>query len=531
MRYTTLAAALVVGLTTAGPALAQDAQLVDLERLFFPVGDHALIAVPGSFGIIYGQVDPITVAVEEPGEADATRTDAYGHVHFRFSPSLTLTGNTWPVFQVYQLAGELEGRFWIDSTVPASLALDPELQNRSARENEGLFEPIQAYALAAGRRVAIKAGLMRSNWGTGLLANDGLDAKRPTVRTSPFGYSRFSDRVIRVQVGYFPFDPPRRAAQDAARPPPPLTIALAGDAVMQDSTADWAEGDRTYNGIIAAIMQLDRVSAGIYGVYRNQSHASSEGDTEVFVGDLQVMGHILDPRGETKLWVEAELAGMLGTTTYSQSVFLPEGYDIASWGGLLRVGVEHGAMEAVVETGHATGDDNSFDDTLHTFSFNREYRVGLLMFREVLKATTAVSAYNIADETFRAEPPRGYERLANGGSVQGATYLNPRVLLRASESFALMGGLLLGWAPSGYTDPFRSGVAGGASVGPRGAVEPTFIGAEVDLGLQVDVAFEHIKLRGRAELAWFTPGDVFDDAQGNSAADVIGFWFHTGVIF
>ena len=46
---------------------------------------------------------------------------------------------------------------------------------------------------------------------------------------------------------------------------------------------------------------------------------------------------------------------------------------------------------------------------------------------KMLKTTTAVGAFNVADETYRAEPPRGHERIASGGAMTTA-FVVPAVL-------------------------------------------------------------------------------------------------------
>ncbi len=197
-------------------------------------------------------------------------------------------------------------------------------------------------------------------------------------------------------------------------------------------------------------------------------------------------------------------------------------------GGLARFGLETGMFKGVLEAGSASGDDNPFDDQVRGFSFDREYRVGLLLFREVLRTATAVTAYNVADPAYRGAPPRGFDRIATGGAVRGATYVNPRFTLKPTDGLHVFAGFLYAASDGEYVDAFRSGLEGGAPVGPRGARAADDLGWEVDLGVRYAFDVERVRLAVRAEGAWFVPGEVFDDEDGAALNDIFGFWLNLG---
>ncbi|MCA9515523.1 MAG: hypothetical protein KC635_11305, partial [Myxococcales bacterium] len=374
---------------------------------------------------------------------------------------------------------------------------------------------------AAGDHVALQLGLMRSGWGLGLLANPGELVAFDDDESSPFGYPRQADRNLRAQLAVFPL---ARARADA---PPPLTVALAFDAVIDDDTAHWADGDRAYQGIAAVRGHAGPVAAGFYAVHRRQTHHEG-GETVVTVLDVTARASLIKRPG-LEAWLEGEGALILGSSSLAQSPTDPGAYDVGAAGGILRFGVRAGVFTGVIEAGTASGDDNPFDDEVHGFSFDREYRVGLLLFRELLRDETAVTAANIEDPTYRGSPPRGYETLATEGAVRGASYVNPRATFHITDDLRLDLGFLWAASDGDYVDAFQSGLIGGAAVGPRGARAADSLGYEVDAGLRYRLRVGSVLvLEARLQGAWCRPGAVFDTADGEAADDLYGLLAELG---
>ena len=485
------------------------------------MGDHGILALPGTLRLHAGRVDPIPVAVANPLFPSETPADSQAHARLRFEPTMTWIGYGWPMFQAVQL--RLDGDVTVHSWPPADpdvLAHDPVAQARTATAHLRLME---ASLLAAGKHVALRAGLVRSSWGTGLLANDGAEPDA-TAGSSPFGVALQADRVARIQVAYHAL-PARRGATGVPTGRPSLTLALAGDMVVDDDTARWQDGDRAYHVIGAVRGSVGGVEGGLYAVHRIQAHGQG-GDSRLSVVD----GHLKIVHDGRRLrgWLEGELAAIHGSTTYVESALHEGAFDVASTGGVLRFGVESGPLEIAVEAGMASGDDNPFDGQIRSFTFDRSYRVGLLMFREGMRQTSAATAINLADPGHRASPPRGFERVATGGAVRGAIYINPRLAYRPYPGLTLQLGYLHGQSEEDATDAFQSGLAGGASVGPLGAPGTRDLGDEIDVGLEVRRRWAGIDLLGRLEAGWWRPGSVFATPSGEDPAPVFGSWLRMG---
>lgn len=512
------AAALIAPAPAA--AAPPERPLFDPTRLHWTIGEHLAIAVPGEVWLDVGRVTEIPILVADPAGQRATPggTSVTGRV--RVEPALVLSGASWAPFSFYRLYADLDlvrhdlavgdGR--------AILAAD-----RDGRATTGRFGAmLQALNLvAASEHVAIELGLARSAWGLGLLANPGEPVAFDDDESSPFGTPRTADRNLRAQVAAFPLGRPR---PDAA---PPLTVALAFDAVIDDDTARFSDGDRAYQGIAAVRGHTGPVAAGFYAVHRRQRHHEG-GETIVTV--LDVTGRVtLVHRPGLETWLEGEGALILGSSSLAQSPTDPGAFDVGAAGGVLRFGVRAGVFTGVLEAGTASGDDNPFDDQLHTFSFDREYRVGLLLFRELLRAESAVTAANIADPTCRGAPPRGYDALATEGAVRGASYVNPRATFHITPDLRLDLGFLWAASDGDYVDAFQAGLIGGAPVGPRGARAQAGLGYELDAGLRYRLRVgEALVLEARLQGAWCRPGAVFDTARGAAADDLYGLLAELG---
>ncbi|MEC9071685.1 MAG: hypothetical protein VX938_04860, partial [Myxococcota bacterium] len=303
-------------------------------------------------------------------------------------------------------------------------------------------------------------------------------------------------------------------------PPRLLGLSVATDAVVDDDTSNWLDGDRTYQALAAVRGRYGHLHGGLYFVHRVQEHQTG-GRTRVEVLDAYVHNTLV--RGPIRAWFEAELAGVVGETTYVSAATEPGPFEIFSSGGVIRAGLNVGDLSAVVESGVASGDNNPFDNKLREFSFDRSFKVGLLMFSEGLRQTTAVSAYNVADPTLRGTPPPGIDRIPSGGAVRGATYVNPRVVWTPSPHFALYLGYVHAESEEDYTDPFQSGLAGGESRGPFGAPGQRNLGDEVDVGVATSFgATDGARFKARLEAGWWRPGSVFQDPEGVAPGDIKG---------
>lgn len=236
----------------------------------------------------------------------------------------------------------------------------------------------------------VRGGQQPSHWGMGIVANDG---DHPSL----FGDYRYGNIVEQVLFATKPFGVKS-----------PFVVALAGNLVYRDNVAILTNGDRALQGILAAFYEQGPDMLGVYGVYRDQSHAQQSGanflySDNIHVGVIDLAGHfarpIAVPNETAYVFGAFEAATELGATDEERTVYqLPGGpwTKIQAYGGSATLGVvlaghegkkpESGAMAsrpdlyghvvAQVEVGYASGDANPDDTTEKRFVFNPTTRWG-----------------------------------------------------------------------------------------------------------------------------------------------------------
>lgn len=483
----------------------------------YELAERWVLDVPTHVRIVTGHLSPLDVAVEDPDLPDTVELDALLSSRLRMTPSIRWS--TEGFFDAYRLTVDAQLRMtpW-GGVSPPAMAHDPLSQWLSDAAALTLH---QAFIEARGAKMGFKVGLVRPHFGVGLVANAGEDATPRSVRESPFGYAKRGDRVGRLQVAYFPLGVVEHPVHGAV---PPVVVFGAGDMVVDDDVRRL--GDRVGQGLVGVMLNTERVLLHLGLGRRHQTHGTG-GETEVDLGVLYGRATLIE-RSRWSLWAEGEMAGYSGTSTLSESVTDPSPVDMLSAGSVLRLGLTHRDFEAVIEGGVASGDDSPFDREAHGFTFDRDYRVGVLLFNELGRANSAVEALNLTDETYRRRPPRGYAYLPTAGAVRNAVYLNPRGVLKLTNAAALYAGYLYAMAEESPADAFQSGLQGGQPVGHRGARDAQLLGHELDVavdyhldGILMSVAHQ---VRVKATFAVLFPGRAFDNAVGDAAETVYGAW-------
>lgn len=512
------AALLALAASSHGARAQTPVGLFEADRAHLPLGGAGVLALPGEVDLFLQQIDPIPVTRVDERDA-VVPSDGSAFVRLRFSPALTLVDPGAGVINLWRLLAEVDllRDWWFVGDGREPLAADPRARSETGLVGQRLS---QLHLTAAGSHLAVQLGLTRSRWGLGLVSNAG-DDPAPHTADSPFGIAFQGDHVVRLGVSAHPLG--RGLAT------PPLTVALAFDGVIDDDTARWQDGDRAYQLVAAVSGQTEALRLGFYAAHRFQAHAEG-GDTNVTVLDLTGRVRLAHEEG-LSVFLEAELATIRGRTSLTQSVMSDTSFDVDQLGALARMAIESGPFLGVLEVGAASADNHPFDDEQRAFAMDRDHRVGLLLFREVLMAGAAVTVDNIADPDYRGTPPRGSERLATSGAVRGAIYANPRASFRLAEGLHLYAGFLYAASDGEYVDAFWSGLVGGAPRGPNNGPPATELGWEVDLGIAWRFSTEPLTWRLRLEGAWCSPGEVFDDEQGRAAPDVGGVWLQAGMLW
>ncbi len=366
----------------------------------------------------------------------------------------------------------------------------------------------------------LRLGRTGNSWGMGILANGG---DKPMA----FGDYRFGSIVERALFATRPFGKES-----------PFVVAIAGDAVVQDATAKWADGDRAYQGVLSAFYEKGYDQLGFFGTrrwhdVRADRSGAEPGWIRLWVAD--VAGRIVRPVAEDVFAFGAfEVAHVFGKTTAIRSTPEFNEQDVNTWGGAAQVGlvkrggatkvadgspVSWGKMVAQLEAGYASGDANPYDGTVKRFTFDPNHQVGLVLFPYMMHFLTARSATNALDEGLTARPMPGSHLLASKGGVFGASYVNPTFVVRPTAVLDLKVGAVVAVASSDVVDPYRTATAssGGAQSYRGGSPKSRDLGVELDAGVEWRVRLSPVTLQIGAQAGVLLPGRAFDDAKGNRA--------------
>lgn len=368
-----------------------------------------------------------------------------------------------------------------------------------------------------------RLGQQTSHWGMGLLANDG---DHPSL----FGDYRRGALVERMIFATTPFGKGT-----------PLFLALGGDLVFQDSTANLLDGDQAFQAVAAVGYRTKPAELGLYGVVRRQVRDARSVDKYtpfvegLTVGVLDVAGRfdVPVPGAGAFAYGAFEIATVIGSTSFIRSAYgspldptaKRDSERIRSFGGAGTLGAVRvvgegkdrwGQVVGEVELGHASGDADPYDGTTRRFTFDENHHVGLVLFDHVMRWKTARAATLAQDPKLVARAAPGLEFLPSKGGIFGAQYVNPRFVVRPRRWVDLKGGVVIAQTTADLVDPYHAGALGNARNYDGGDARKHDLGVELDAGVAFRVPIEAgSTLQAGMEGGVLFPGHAFDDAAGN----------------
>jgi hypothetical protein len=328
-----------------------------------------------------------------------------------------------------------------------------------------------------------------------------------------------------------------------------VAIALAADLVYRDRYAQLITSNRTgdFSGssglhwgdvasqLVAAVVWDPGPDsrAGVYVARRWQEFAAGGGSLHTWLIDFHARALFPVQWLDGTVSLEAEFAEVYGNTTHAPnlSAFRTQ---VAQQGAAARALLSRGTLEAELEAGYASGDGNPFDDASTQLQFSRDFKVGLVLFDEVLLFQTQNAARRLADPNLAARPPAGIDLLPTEGAVANALYLKPTLRWRPSlfgGRLRLVGSVLLARAAQPYVDPYSTFVAS-TPLNPFGAEPGKNYGTAIDgagswrARLRGNVGYELGVQAGR-----LFPGNAFRMADGSRLAPVNAVRFRATLVF
>ncbi|NOY24635.1 MAG: hypothetical protein GXP62_02075 [Oligoflexia bacterium] len=374
-------------------------------------------------------------------DAEGTTIGQGPVVDSRLRAGLEWSPGEWTVGgEIDLLNGQLFGDTW---DIPGTE--DARRRDELGATADGLAQLRQAYVDGRIGIVGLKAGLVTSDWGLGLLANDGS-------HDPVFGRTDFGDRVLRLQAMTRPFK------GDAA----PLLLVLAGDRVVDDIFAQWSPtggGQAAWQGIASAIWTGEQ-TVGVYTVYRHQTEEDRERTTNVGIADVYADAPVALGSWSLRLAGEAVVIG--GNTDITQSITSRDGLKMLTGGATVLASLTpaDGRGSALLRAGWTSGDSNPDDGVLHEFSASRDFDVGMVLFDELQGAIDANTYAMLQDPANSGGAPEGADGIVTEGALHRAAFVQPVISAQPLDYLGIKAGLTLTWAtapPSQAYYTFRNG--------------------------------------------------------------------------
>jgi len=394
---------------------------------------------------------------------------------------------------------------------------DGIVQGGSNNTADGVFLPgTEGYQTSHLRRAFGKAhlayvatlagGVTMSHWGLGLLSNDGSHGWRPG--SAHFGSPTRGDNVLRGLVATGPWP---QAAN--------LLLFGAYDKIIEDDVG--LEGDETeqiVGGMMVGGRDLPWV-VGLYGVYRMVEAEDGDMSTAIV---LDGYGKYQMPAGDGMVFtVAAEVAGIFGETDLLATPS-HETHQLTQIGAIVRAELAASDHGGVLDLLYASGDQNFDDDTVHSFRADRNFEMGMLLFRQVIAAQSARTPIRASNPDLVGEPADDLDRIPTRGSITNTLAIFPRLWYRPAQGIELYGGGLVALAPVPHADAYQTRLAGGELKNTFNAPAGIYYGTEFDLGARMTGLLWGMELGLGVEGAVFVPGNAFDDADGGSMDPIYG---------
>jgi hypothetical protein len=317
----------------------------------------------------------------------------------------------------------------------------------------------------------VRVGRQASNWGMGLLANEGngfddtfgenqygstydraIFATRPISIVQTILKKRDSGIPLVVAVGvdrlvedpliqYYGYkcDPDKEGEAGCTE--------SEDHGYTEDRTEDnrsdtwWVDGQDdvwemiyvlSYRGEGVALPggRVGDLIGGVYAVNRMQTETNSnvlilDAYGKVEVANIYAEGEILHIGGNT------EAVSLAGAENVGAESPLFKKADI--WGYVIRAGYQNRTFTGYLEHGYASGDPNVADADFSGRPLHPDYNVGLLLYEEIIARSTA---------TVWGPDAQG---LWSNGGVYNSRYIFPTVKYRPLDNWEILGGFLAAW--------------------------------------------------------------------------------------
>ena len=222
-----------------------------------------------------------------------------------------------------------------------------------------------------------------------------------------------------------------------------------------------------------------------------------------------------------ELTLEGEAAFVYGNTTLAPSVEFPR-HKVRQFGATARAKLDRDSHGVILDFLFASGDGDLDDDTQSAFKADRNFSMGLLLYRHLITAQTGLASVTASNPDVVGVPPQDVERFATRGNIQGTLAFFPRAYWRPISGLEVYGGPLIAFGTAPMIDPFNTRINGGDARNALDGDPGTYLGTELDVGARYRTYFGGSELTAGIESGLLLPGSAFNDATGASSDPIFG---------
>lgn len=252
-----------------------------------------------------------------------------------------------------------------------------------------------------------------------------------------------------------------------------------------------------------------------------QRQIDAEDGDSTTANAMIVSGKLPIPVGSRTLTLEGELAYIEGESELAPSVDHPT-QRLQQLGAALRARMHAGKVGFVIDALYASGDQNLADGKNTAFKVDRNYEMGLLLFRYVTAAQSGFAPVTASDPNLIGVPPEDIDRFPTRGGVSNTISFFPRAYFRPWQTVEFYGGPLIAFSEVPLVDPLNTNFGGGDPRNAFNGVPESFLGAEIDLGVRAQWDRDSFQIRGGLEGGILFPGGAFKDADGITPDPIMG---------
>jgi hypothetical protein len=304
-----------------------------------------------------------------------------------------------------------------------------------------------------------RLGRMPLHWGSGVWQNDGLGLN-----------GEYGDTADRIQwEGLFG----------------DVYASVAVD-VTAESFVNQSDNTMSYNGMAA--WRTEQVVAGLNLQFRHSDDPEDGQGLNLFTADIALDAEL----GQLELHVEA--VARFGEGDLDTGL---NDVQIATGGGIVEGRLYTDAVDLGLVFAMATGDANLTDNRLKTFTFDRDYNLGIILFEHPLP-TLASSIPTSENEG------RDYTLTVTGPAVSNALLLRPKVSRHFGDDWKVEAmGVFARTARVPQTDAYA---------------DRKFYGSELDASVSYE-GLEHLDLQGTVGV--FFPGGYYSNFENLGISGVV----------